>query len=414
MKSLKILIPLALLAACGPNETPDEDSSSSDALTFSALQKQQILDLANYPNTDLVAAGLSATTASRVTRTRNGADGVCPSSDDVYFNALSELTAVTGVTGTALNRLAAYAAAHPAPSQLTVENVVFHGWQAEAVVWGVNQATTAELDGLLDSRAATSLLTHRPFTSIAQLGPLSYVGATALTHLRGAAQGWWNKRYGAPLLAGTFDGVTFTQSDAETALLIVNQATLEQLTAHGIASTTASHLVAARPLGTLNVVAAVNGVGQATLEALLEWAQSGTWGGSCEEGFQAAVGPHLPDLLFMSESDRPFDLVFFTAAGATPPTAQSVLALVHATPGSTAELRDVANFYVALEPASETADPKAGQALQGAFTTMLTDVVYVAVHAPSSSPDRAQVQVYLLGRTRCGDLVGIHSISIET
>jgi hypothetical protein len=45
---------------------------------------------------------------------------------------------------------------------------------------------------------------------------------------------------------------------------------------------------------------------------------------------------------------------------------------------------------------------------------MLTDVVYVAVHAPASSPDRAQVQVYLLGRTRCGDLVGIHSISIET
>src|SRR4051812_39111080 len=134
MKSAKILISLALLAACGPNEAPSEDSTSVDALTFSAVQKQQILDLANYPNTDFVAAALSATTASRLERTRDGADGICPSPDDVSFNALSELTAVSGVTSAALNHLALYAGSHPAPGQVTVENVVFHGWQAEAVV----------------------------------------------------------------------------------------------------------------------------------------------------------------------------------------------------------------------------------------------------------------------------------------
>jgi len=41
-------------------------------------------------------------------------------------------------------------------------------------------------------------------------------------------------------------------------------------------------------------------------------------------------------------------------------------------------------------------------------------VIYVAAHAPAGSPDQAEVNVYLVGRTSCGDLVGPHAIAIET
>lgn len=116
----------------------------------------------------------------------------------------------------------------------------------------------------------------------------------------------------------------------------------------------------------------------------------------------------------MSESDRPIDILSFPSQGQAAPTAASVLALVAATPGSTAELRPTENFYIVLEPASDTADPNAAAAVQAAVSAQLTDVIYVAVHAPAGSLYQAEVNVYLVGRTSCGDLVALHSIAIET
>ena len=119
-------------------------------------------------------------------------------------------------------------------------------------------------------------------------------------------------------------------------------------------------------------------------------------------------------MLFLSESDRPFDLVSFPGAGTAAPTAASVLPLAGAPAGSTAELRDVGGFYAALEPASAAADPGAAATIEAAVGAQLSDVVYVAVPAPAGSPDTAIVDVYLVGRTRCGDLVGLHAVAIET
>jgi hypothetical protein len=50
--------------------------------------------------------------------------------------------------------------------------------------------------------------------------------------------------------------------------------------------------------------------------------------------------------------------------------------------------------------------------VQSAFSSQLTDVVYIAVFP--GGPSAVQVQVYLVGRTSCGDLVGLMSIAIET
>jgi hypothetical protein len=346
------------------------------------------------------------------------------------------------------------------------------------------------------------------------MGPQAYVGPAALGALHGHALAWWAAMHAQPpSLAGTFDGVAFDAATAPIALAIANQASLHQLTTHAFTSAPANAILGARPYATLGDVATVKGVGQATMKALLAYAQSGTWvspvtgftldaasiaaetdllkeqlvedegfaeyvlglagsrneadvimsalraeidrltaplagnvyvdqqtaneaidaaapvkqrtkdGGwtylneigvvtpgtpACTATFDGAVGPHLGALLFMSESDRPISLVAYAGAGASAPTAASVLALVGAPAGSTAELRDPTSFYANLEPAG-SAD---ATAVQTAFQSQLTDIVYVAVIPPS--PNQALVQVYLVGRTSCGDLVGVTSISVET
>lgn len=416
-----LLLPLTIGCGVGPGpEAVPPSASSAAALQLPPANAAAILDLVNYPGSDLNVldnlVGLDTRAAHNIIAQRNGTDGVSPSSDDVYFATIAELDAVPYVGDSALERLDTYAAAHPAPAGEVVEGVSFRGWESESVVWGVNQADFATLDGLLDSRAASGLIAARPFTSVAQMGAVAYVGPTALAALQGHALAWWDARRGVNSLAGTFDGVTFDQATAEAALEIANQATLAQLTQHGVTPSPANYLIAARPYSTLAAVAAVSGVGPATMTALRSYALSGEWGasGTCIADFEGTVGPYLDDVLFLSESDRPFELVSFPGAGTSAPTAASVLALVGAPAGSTAELRSVANYYRALEPSSGTADPAAAAVITGAFEGQLTDIIYVAVHAPAGSPDRAVVQVYLVGRTSCGDLVGIRSISIET
>ncbi len=90
------------------------------------------------------------------------------------------------------------------------------------------------------------------------------------------------------------------------------------------------------------------------------------------------------------------------------------MALVGSVAGSTPELRDPNNYYVAFESSGAGADPNAASDVQAAFMSQVTDVIYVAIHPPASSVDNSLVDVYLIGRTSCGDLVGIHSISVET
>jgi hypothetical protein len=116
----------------------------------------------------------------------------------------------------------------------------------------------------------------------------------------------------------------------------------------------------------------------------------------------------------MSESDRPLDVVSWPGAGTAPPTAAQIVALTHPEAGSRTETRDPNNFYGDFEPSSSTADPNAAAAVQAAFAAQLTDVVYIAVIPPLGGPNQAEVDVYLVGRTACGDLVGLHAISIET
>jgi DNA uptake protein ComE-like DNA-binding protein len=324
---LSLVTLLALPAMAGCALSSDVGATSEGATT----DTQTLLDFVNDPSTDLAlldkTVKLDSRAATGIVAARAGADGIYPSSDDAPFANVAALDAVPYVGSATIAKLQAYALAHPAPASVTVEGVSFSGWQAQAVVWGVNHAAVSELDGFLDARAAKDLVLARPFASVAQTGPVSYVGPSALTALRGHAAAWW----------------TASQKPA------------------------------------------------------------------CAESFVSTVTSELGNLLFMSESDRPFDVVSFPGAGTAAPTAASVLALVNAPSGSTALLRPTADYYAAFE-----ADDAASAAVQATFAADLTDVVYVAVFAPEGSENQALVDVYLVGRTSCGDLVGLHSIAVET
>jgi len=182
-----------VISACAVSG--DDAETSETALSMSPAEAAAVVAVVNYPGTTQDAldqlAGLDARAAKNIIAQRNGADGVAPSPDDVLFADLAAVDRVPYVGDSALSRLRAYAAAHPAPAGETVEGVVFAGWESEAVVWGVNHATV-ELDAMLDSRAAAGLLAKRPFTSVAQMGAVPYVAKTALTALRTHARAWWN------------------------------------------------------------------------------------------------------------------------------------------------------------------------------------------------------------------------------
>ncbi|WP_163995911.1 nuclease A inhibitor family protein [Pyxidicoccus caerfyrddinensis] len=410
---------LLFLAACSEAPPPDGSEaarSAAAALQLSPEAEARILDFVNYPGSVVGVlqnqVGIHPWAAVAITAHRDGADGVSPSADDAYFTTIAELDAVPNVDDTVLQQLDVYAAAHPAPAGETVEGVSFRGWESESVVWGVNHADSATIHNLLEARAANSLYTGRPYTRVAQMGAVTWVGTTALAQLRAHALPWWNCLHGQTCLAGTFDGVTFDEPTAVTALDLANQATYAQLTGHGVAGAQANDLIAARPYTSLAAVAATYGIGTATMDALRTYAQGGL--STCITLWSNAVSPQLPHVLLMSESDLPVELVSWPGEGGSAPTAATVLALAGVPFGYTAEVRVVSNYFRALEPSSSSADPWAAANIENAFDTQLTDVIYVALHAPPGSPNQAAVQVFLVGRTSCGDLVGIKSIAIET
>jgi len=430
----------ASLSACSASdgESVGTGAEASSASASPSVDAASILALVDYPDTTLTLLDATIKLDSRAARNivaaRDGVDGVCPSADDAPFATLAALEAVPYVGASAVSKLQSYALAHPAPRGATVEGVTFSGWQSVAVVWGVNRATLAQLDAFMDARAAKALVAGRPFTTVAQMGPMAYVGTAALTAMRGHATGWWtaSKAPGFVLDAATraSDAELLEESLAEDEGFTEYLSTLGGGNGEGVVIIQALEkqidVLTAPLVGTSYsdadaAEAAVDAA--APVKALTKaggWAYLETLGVTppaamaCVASFESAVQPHLGALLFMSESDRPFDMVAFAGAGSSAPTVASVLATVGAAPGSTAELRDVADYYVAFEPASAGADPLAASEVQSVFSAQLTDVVYVAVFAPTGSANTALVDVYLVGRTKCGDLVGLHAIAVET
>ena len=191
-------------ASCLATGEDDADSAGAFSISVSAADTALVLDLVNYPGTDVdtldVAAGLDIRAAAELVLHRDGLDRHSPSTDDDMFGDLAELDAVKWVGDAALGKLVAFAKANPAPASVSVEGIAFTGWQAETAVWAANTATFAELDvdAALDARAARAIVDGRPHADLAHVAAAAYVGPAALRALRDRAIVWWPHVHGEP------------------------------------------------------------------------------------------------------------------------------------------------------------------------------------------------------------------------
>lgn len=74
---------------------------------------------------------------------------------------------------------------------------------------------------------------------------------------------------------GTFDGVAFTQAEAQRVLALINDGTEEQLDDAGLRSNSIEVIIAERPFASMEILAAVEGIGPATMEDIYEVATDG-------------------------------------------------------------------------------------------------------------------------------------------
>lgn len=268
-----------LVVGCDAEPIEDEDATLRQSIA--PENAQRILDLVNDPATDAAfldhEVQLRSNAAQNIIETRNGFDGVYPSEDDVQFMSLEDLDAVPYVGDFALQTMENWVIANPGPEMELVEGVQFTGAEAQAVIWGVNQASVAELDDEvgLSGTAAQNLFDGGPYDTVTDMGPVSYIGPSALTKLRDHAPVWQAAKADADAnsQAGTHDGVDFDHDTAVKALEVANDATHEELTdAAGMWSTGATRMVDNRPYSNLDEVAAVSGIGSATMQALHDYA----------------------------------------------------------------------------------------------------------------------------------------------
>lgn len=276
----RLVVVALFVSACGADVALIDEGDLGDSetagfgLAVSSADTVELLAFVNHSTTTGEVldgpVGLDARAAKAIIAHRDGADGRLGTGDDDLFGSLAELDAVSYVGDAALAKLVAWALAHPVAKPETVEGVSFSAEQVSAVIWGLNQTTSDELDDAmaLDTRTASNLLRSAPYATIAQVGAVTYVGPAALTKLRDWASVWATKRAGTVTLAGTFDGVAFDEVRAQKALALSNSASAQELVNGGLPPSGAAPIVGNRPYTTLAQVAAVAGVGRATMEGL--------------------------------------------------------------------------------------------------------------------------------------------------
>jgi DNA uptake protein ComE-like DNA-binding protein len=261
-----------LALGCDPTtDTPD----SEPRLALASHEAAAILELVNAADTDLSLldndAKLDARAAENIIDLRNGPDGVYPTLDDYVFESMEDLDAVPYVGNSALAALRDFALTYePTPGAL-IEGVQFSGKQAQAVLWGVNQADVDYLDAIveLDPRAANELVENAPYADLQEIADIAYVGSKSLQKLRHHANTWMVQMGGdGDSQAGTYDGVVFDDATAANALELANEETFQDLVDAGMWTTGARRIVENRPYTSLADVAAVIGVGESTMADL--------------------------------------------------------------------------------------------------------------------------------------------------
>ena len=301
MRWLPAVLLVGCMAGAGAGDG-DLDDGAEYAAEMSAAEAVRVLALVNYPGADRTvlddAVGLTPTAATSIATYRAGADGVFPSKDDNEIDGIPELDAIPNIGAAALQKLSTYASAHPAPEPVILGSRRLLGWQAEAILWATNTAPIGVFTGLLDDRAAHNLIAARPLASLAAVDAVALIGPSAFDVFAGQSLTWW-RAFAAttppPPLAGTYDGVAFDEVTAIEALAIANIRTRDAMVANGVAGNGASIIIGNRPYTSLAQVAAISGVGPATMRGLHAFAAQQVSDGFVSGAFSSTADLAIPD-----------------------------------------------------------------------------------------------------------------------
>lgn len=311
-----------------------------------------------------------------------------------------------------------------------------------------DEATTFEvLDGAagLDKRAAENLIAHRdgpdanfgtadddPFDSVAEVDAVPRVGPVTLDKLVAYASSQGFVPTGDELL-GVYDGVSFTVAEAAATLAFVNAASHDALDDDlSLDVRAADNIVAAQPIATVLALSELAYVGTKTMEKLK--AASATSDGG--QAVAAALAGAVQGLHHMSESDYPLVSVIVLDQGQTPITATDIKARIASIyveregdvslADRDVEVRPLESFFDRYiqpedywEPEQHEAAPKF-EAVYEILRDQLTDArVYRLGYRYTSDSYTSPflsgaIDVYVVGRSADGHLVGIWTISVET
>ncbi len=394
-----------------------------DEVAFTATEVAQVIVLCNRASLATLddEVGLDARAAAAIVTARPF-DAADPLAN------LAAIAAAPYVGAGALQALKAFAASYSSGCAAlggTFESVVFSDAQANAVLDLANHGASAVLDTItgIGPTLAGRIIAARPLADLPALGAVSNVGATVLTNLRDEVATTWCTLPAAtcdcdtttPETTFTYDGVTFTQNEAQTALAVVNTASRAQLRADvGLDQALTETLLGGRPWASLALVAAAPGVGTAALTNLVTLVQARLWQGPGPMTTAITVLDLLANLDALTGGFVSFNTVLLTPGTAiTSTTAHTVGNLRDSDQGSAAvSLR----IFLCNPAIGDCADPPA--LAEGD----LVELVHVRVESDTTGPwlrlvDTSEFRV--LGcapgwaRT-CGIDVGVCEIGSET
>lgn len=306
--------------------------------------------------------------------------------------------------------------------------------------------TLLDIDAALDVRAARNLIARRdgpdarfgtsddqPFMTIAEVDDVAYVGDAALRRLLDYAQanGWI---HGDDPYYGTVKGVVFTVPQAEHTLWIANASSQPFLDDDvALDRRAAANIVALRLFSTVEELATVPYVGQSALRKLRDFdGEPDTHGAIIASTSTAldvieSVGAGL---WFTSETDAHLDPFYLAGAGEQPVTrtnAATVLAAAH-----DPQYAPLGTLLTEQHTIAQTLDrytvPQAWwdpeqydtldqwRALRTLFEHDLRDAKVFRFGEPSWNSEYATglIQVFIIGTSAEGDLVGVRTVSVET
>ena len=125
----------------------------------------------------------------------------------------------------------------------------------------------------------------------------------------------------------------------------------------------------------------------------------------CAGQWSADVAGLLEGLWFISESDEPFTVFSAQSANTGPILAEELLGLIDAAPDSLVQTRPFMGYIEGLSKYDENVAQY--DDLDALFQAKLTDLVVIRV-------GEIEIDVYIIGRTACGEVVGVRTMSVET